>query len=113
MNRVAPARNASKARPPESDAVVRLRKILDLEQKRGCDDGAVMGGLDQFLRIAAEDSQVSALIEAAPKLAQGYGGASVAARKQWLQLVLTARTPEAKPKGAPAAKAAPAARPTK
>ena len=32
----------------------RLRKVLELEQRKGCADTAVMGGLDGFLRTMLE-----------------------------------------------------------
>jgi ATP-dependent DNA helicase RecG len=73
--------------------VGRLRKILELELKRGADDGAVIGGLDQFLRTARQDNAVDALIDAAPNLPEGYAAASEAARRQWLQLMLTMKAP--------------------
>ncbi len=114
LNRVAPAKNANQGRSVESEALVRLRKILDLEYKRGCDDGAVIGGLDQLLRVAVQDAQVAAVVAAAPKLARDYHAASVADRRAWLQTVLSAKAPKvtasaaskAKPK-APARPAAP------
>ncbi|MGE3983931.1 MAG: ATP-dependent DNA helicase RecG, partial [Dehalococcoidia bacterium] len=118
MNRVAPARFANRPRAAESEAVGRLRKILELELKRGADDGAVIGGLDEFLRIAKQDQSVEALIAAAPNLPDGYAAASAAARKQWLQLMMTMKAPapskaaaaseDAKPAKKPAAKPKPA-----
>lgn len=94
MNRVAPARNANRTRPAESDAVTRFRKILELELRRGADDGAVIGGLERFLSTASQDIDVAALIASVPKLAGGYAAASEAARKQWLQMLIGARPPQ-------------------
>jgi ATP-dependent DNA helicase RecG len=82
--------------------VSRLRKVLELELKRGADDGAVIGGLDQFLRTARQDKAVEALIDAAPGLGSGYAAASPAARKQWLQLMITMKAPAPGKSAAPA-----------
>ena len=86
-------RDASSARRAPSEAVTRLRKVLDLEMRRGCDDQAVIGGLDQFLRVASQDKDVAALLKAAPKLDRGYAALDAGQRRRWLQAVA-----EAKPK---------------
>jgi ATP-dependent DNA helicase RecG len=93
--------------------MVRLRKVLELENKRGYDDGAVVGGLDRFIAVARQDRDVDALLAAAPRLLQGYASASAEARRQWLDFVLAGKvpptppaTPKAPPLKAPASKAA-------
>ena len=62
MNRVvSPARRSANASSrPESEAVVKFRKVLELELRRGCDDGAVIGGIDGFLADARHDKGVAA-----------------------------------------------------
>ena len=85
--RIAPAnRRAAAARQPNSDALVRLRKVLALELRRGCDDGAVIGGLDRFLAVAREDRAVAARLKKTP--VKGYASLSIAARQRWLRGVL-------------------------
>jgi hypothetical protein len=55
-NRRTPARRGPAQRSqPESEALVRFRKVLELELKRGCDDRAVIGGIDKFLSVARAD----------------------------------------------------------
>ncbi len=97
-------RDAPNARRAPSEAVVRLRKILDLELRRGCDDHAVIGGLDQFLRIAAQDRDVASILEATP-LEDGYAGLDVPHRKRWLQQVIEGKPAPAPKKTASRAKA--------
>ena len=104
MNRVVsrkpPARRGASTRSPESEAVLRFRKVLELEARRGCDDGAVIGGVDRFLAIARQDSGVAALIDAAPALAKGYRGLAPPQRERWLRAVLAAKPAAAKAKTA-------------
>ena len=47
--RTAALKSARPARQPGPEAVLRVRKIFELELRRGCDVGAVIGGLDRFL----------------------------------------------------------------
>src|SRR5688572_23144201 len=67
-----PAHAATPSRAAKSDALLRLRKVIELELKRGCDDGAVIGGLDGFLSVARQDLVAEAAIESAPHLTKGY-----------------------------------------
>src|SRR4051812_49413650 len=129
MNRVAPhkppVRRANTTRPAApgaasaraasvSEAVVRMRKVLELELRRGCDDGAVIGGVDRFLATQRTDKQVAAVLDAAPKLTSGYHGLSQTQRQAWLSTVIAAKPVVAKAaaKKAPAAKATPPAKPS-
>ncbi len=84
-------RTATASRPLSSEAVQRFRKVLELELRRGCDDSAVFGGLDQFLRISAQDANVAAILGAEAKLAKGYGALGVTARRKWLTALLEAK----------------------
>ena len=99
MNRVvSPARRSAQARSrPESEAVVRLRKVIELELRRGCDDGAVIGGIDAFLKNARQDKAVATMIDAveSPK---AYRVLAPAARERWLRGVLAAKPEAAKAK---------------
>ena len=50
MNRFANRRTPARSGPAassrtESEALIRFRKVIDLELKRGCDDRAVIGGI--------------------------------------------------------------------
>src|SRR3989304_4731784 len=99
VNRRPPARRPP-ARSAESEAVIRFRKVLELELRRGCDDGAVIGGVDRFLAIARQDRGVAALIDAAPALAKGYRGLAPPQRERWLRAVLAAKPAAAKAKTA-------------
>ncbi|MDZ4277828.1 MAG: DEAD/DEAH box helicase, partial [Dehalococcoidia bacterium] len=71
-----------------------LRKILELEQKKGNDDSAVVGGLDRFLGTLLErdglaaDSPVAQAIRSLPQ--GGYHGLPTAERRRWLESALTA-----------------------
>jgi hypothetical protein len=100
MNRVVsqrpPVRRANPARPGAasfrpSEAVVRFRKVLELEQRRGADDGAVIGGIDRFLANARADKGVEALLNGAPPLPNGYHSLSVAQRQAWIRGTLAAK----------------------
>ncbi len=99
VNRRAPARrgpstassNASGVGPSTSEAVLKLRKILDLELRRGCDDGAVIGGVDRLLQNARQDKDVARLIDAAPVLPASYHEQTPAVRERWLRALLSAK----------------------
>ena len=100
MNRVAyrrtPARSGTPARPaPESEALLRFRKIIELELRRGCDDGAVIGGLDRFLTNARSDKAIASVIDAAVP-GRAYAQMTPAVREKWLR-VLLATKPSSKP----------------
>jgi len=100
VNRVvSPARRSTSTRSrPESEAVVRFRKVIELELRRGCDDGAVIGGIDGFLANARQDKGVAGMIDAMPAT-KAYRELAPAARERWLRGVLAAK---------PGAKRAPA-----
>ncbi len=104
-----PARRAATGGAP----VEALRKVLELERKRGCADTAVYGGLDRFLHNMIgddgfpPDSPVVAAIRVLPE--GGYARLSVAERRRWLQQALTAAS--GRPVDAVPAAAAPSSRP--
>ena len=118
MNRVVsqrpPVRRANPARPGAaatarpSEAVLRFRKVLELEQRRGADDGAVIGGIDRFLANARADKGVEAVLNGAPPLPKGYHALSVAQRQAWIRGALAAK-PKAPEKKAAKAAAKPVA----
>jgi ATP-dependent DNA helicase RecG len=87
---------------------VRLRKVLGLELKRGCDDRAVIGGIDRFLANAVTEAPVAALLAAAPGLPDaGYASLRPAARARWLRALL--ETQPARKRAAKGAAAGPPA----
>jgi ATP-dependent DNA helicase RecG len=92
VNRVVrPARrssNSARSRP-ESEAVVKFRKVIELELRRGCDDGAVIGGIDKFLDVARQDKAVASMVDAV-EAAGPYRGMAPEARERWLRGVLAA-----------------------
>ena len=93
MNRTAKSkplvrRKATAPGAPTSEAVQRFRKVLELELRRGCDDSAVIGGLDHFLRISTQDSAIEAILSAGSKLSKGYGALGVATRRKWLMAMI-------------------------
>jgi ATP-dependent DNA helicase RecG len=102
VNRVVrPARRSSpNARSrPESEAIVRFRKVIELELRRGCDDGAVIGGIDGFLKNARQDKGIAGMIDAMPSTT-AYRELAPAARERWLRGVLAAKPGAAKAKKA-------------
>jgi ATP-dependent DNA helicase RecG len=112
VNRVArPARRTTNARSrPESEAVVKFRKVLELELRRGCDDGAVIGGVDAFLKNARQDKGVAAMIDAIES-PRAYRELAPTARERWLRGVLAAK-PGSGARGAARTGANQASRPT-
>ncbi len=92
--RAGPALRGGAAAEPES--VLRFRKVLELELKRGCDDSAVIGGLDRFLAVAGGDGVVARLLAAATRLSSAYAATARTARERWLRAVLAAK-PRARP----------------
>jgi len=90
VNRRAPARRTS-ASPPDGEALVRFRKVIGLELRRGCDDRAVVGGMDRFLDVARADKSVAALLAAAPRGEKPYREMAPAEREGWLRAVLGAK----------------------
>jgi len=85
---------AAKEATKKADPLERLRKILSLEQSKGCDNSAVMGGLDRFLRTLLErnglpaGSPVAQALRALPP--GGYARLSKAERRRWLDGALAA-----------------------
>ena len=126
MNRPAAPRNSAARRPSVTgrgpatdDALSRLKRILQFELSKGCDDSAVIGGLDRYLENARQDSRAAALLKRAPPLTRGYGALPAAARRRWIEGALKAAPSAARtagestrgrPRAAPAAPA-PAAKP--
>ncbi len=76
------------AASPSTEAVAQLRRILQYELSKGCDDSAVIGGLDRFLERARQDAGAARIIAAAPKLARGYKGLPLSGRRDWIRLVM-------------------------
>jgi ATP-dependent DNA helicase RecG len=84
-------------------------KILRLEQRRGCADDAVMGGLDRYLQQATDESglrKTSPILKAIDSLPSGgYRGLPAPARERWLTRALAAieetkRLPSPRPRPA-------------
>ncbi len=85
---------AGQPKTGREDALERLRKILELERTKGCDDTAVMGGLDRFLRtilgrdgLPARSPAVRAIRSLPPG---GYRALTSTARRRWLEQTLAA-----------------------
>ncbi|MEX0786583.1 MAG: OB-fold nucleic acid binding domain-containing protein, partial [Dehalococcoidia bacterium] len=105
-----PRRTATAAGPVES-----LRKVLELERKKGYRDDAAVGGLDRFLRAMQERDGLpdgSPVAQAVRELPQGgYRALDAPERRRWLQEALRAAgggvTPAA---GQPARRPPPAPR---
>jgi len=99
VNRVAyrgPARRTANAGSrPESEAIVRFRKVIELELRRGCDDGAVIGGIDRFLEVAGQDKGVAGMIAGAAAPGKAYRELQPALREKWLRGVLAAKPGQA------------------
>jgi ATP-dependent DNA helicase RecG len=73
-----------------NSALDALRKILALEQQKGCADTVAIGGLDRFLAIHHDDLQdIEARAPSAfPRPQPSYHALGPAARRVWLQNVL-------------------------
>jgi ATP-dependent DNA helicase RecG len=86
---------------PAGTDTQRLRRVFELEKERGCDNKAVMGGLDRFLIQLAEDG----LMPASSPLAQrfralplgGYRSMDEEDRKGWVDGTIRALKPPASP----------------
>ncbi len=70
-----------------------LRKVLDLEQKRGYEDSAVFGGLDRFLRNWSGQAAAAVitphLLRRFRKIFnQSYASLTAAKRREWIREVL-------------------------
>src|ERR1044072_4249081 len=118
MNRVVsqrpPVRRANPARPGvaaarPSEAVLRFRKILELELRRGADDGAVIGGIDRFLANARADKGGEAVLSGASPLLKGYHALNNADRRTWINQALVAKPVTKTPEKKTTAKAKPVA----
>ncbi|MPZ23359.1 MAG: ATP-dependent DNA helicase RecG [Dehalococcoidia bacterium] len=84
------------ARPFDADeAAQRFLKILQQESRRGFDDGAVMRGLDSFLRNFAsrfpDDSPVLRAILQLP--AHGYASLTAGERRAWVEGIIASGVP--------------------
>jgi len=70
----------------------RLRRVFELERERGCDNKAVMGGLDRFLIQLQEDDlappKLRARVSTLPS--SGYRSLGEDERKLWIEGTLTA-----------------------
>jgi ATP-dependent DNA helicase RecG len=96
----AAARPAAAGRAASAASTERFRNVLQLELKRGCDNGAVIGGLDRFLANARTDRALARLIDQASALGSaGYAGLTRVERRAWLRALL-----DGKARAAPAAK---------
>jgi ATP-dependent DNA helicase RecG len=71
--------------------MLRFRKVIELELRRGCDDGAVIGGMDRFLQVARQDPHVASTIESTAGPAKAYRDLPPAARERWLRALLNAK----------------------
>ena len=110
-----PGRDAS----PGRDALERLRKLLLLEQQRGHDNKAAIGGMDPLMRRFAAEVHRSM---AAPAVREGlrrtglidpqYAAMSPAQRVAWVQQALDFVTTVPAPVPAPVPASAPAPPPT-
>ena len=69
--------SSSRRLPPES-----FRKILELEEGKGFNDTAVVGGVDRFLQFWASDIAVLGGGEEVP---ESYGGMTVEERRHWVR----------------------------
>jgi ATP-dependent DNA helicase RecG len=80
--------------PALTSAEDRLRKVLELERSKGCNDRAVTAGLDTFIRNLTRNdardltSLVFAQLQALP--VAGYRSLTPVRRKAWLESVLAA-----------------------
>jgi ATP-dependent DNA helicase RecG len=84
------------------DTLLQLRKILELERKLKCQDRAVFGGLDAFLRALPKRNGIAAGSPIAQTIAAlpsgGYHSLSPDERRRWLASALAAAGPaSAKP----------------
>ena len=77
-----------------TEALERLRKVLKLEQAKGHDNSAVVGGLDRFLRKLLEGDTLSRSSPVAQAISSlpsgGYRELPPAKRSQWLAETLAA-----------------------
>ena len=69
--------SSSRRLPPES-----FRKILELEEGKGFNDTAVVGGVDRFLQFWASDIAVLGGVEEVP---ESYVGMTVEERRHWVR----------------------------
>ncbi len=93
-NRRTPARSGpSTSSRTESEALIRFRKVLELELKRGCDDRAVIGGIDRFLATAGADKDVKSVIEGSG-VKKSYASLTSGAREAWLRTLLALKPSE-------------------
>jgi ATP-dependent DNA helicase RecG len=72
--------------------MLRFRKVIELELRRGCDDGAVIGGMDRFLEVAKQDRQVASIIESTTGPSNPYRDLPAASRERWLRALLNSKS---------------------
>ncbi len=68
----------------DKDHIIRLGKVLAAEYRRGCDDAAVVEGLELFLerwRAEANGALAVPAVRAALALLEGYGGQTIRERR--------------------------------
>lgn len=76
------------------EQLIKLGKVLAEEQRRGCDNRAVVGGLERFLDVWLNETHtntmddVSARVQAPLRLLHGYSTLSLPERQQRLDQVL-------------------------
>ena len=84
----------------------RIRRVFELERDRGCDNKAVMGGLDRMLIQMSEDGFMppgSALASRFKALPQGgYRSLDEGGRREWLDVTIRALSAPAGPGRPPA-----------
>ena len=95
-----PAKAASGPNP-----IALLARVLEHEQKQGCRDTAVIGGLDGMLRSLRERAEpeqkraITGLIALLPR--DGYGSLGEERRKRWIAEARAALRPGARPPAEP------------
>jgi ATP-dependent DNA helicase RecG len=72
-----------------SDISEQLRKVLDLEKSKGCNNTAVFGGLDKFLERQADKFK-------GELPSPSYAELTVSEREKWVDVILVGRTAVAK-----------------
>jgi ATP-dependent DNA helicase RecG len=74
--------------------------VIELELRRGCDDGAVIGGMDRFLEVAKQDAQLASMIDSTVRPSKPYRDLPPASRERWLRALLNARASRPSPNAA-------------
>ena len=68
--------------------VTTLRKILDLEQKKGCQDRAVIGGLDSYLNRWESEGRGSLAGPQLQMLTVSYAALDIDQRREWIKKMI-------------------------